>query len=65
VVAHPDARFGGDVRESAPTLLSGALESSEMSECVQGYLAALPDDSRRILLHDVHGLSNPRSPSWG
>ena len=47
-------------RERAPSLLEGALESSEMSECVQGYLAALPDDYRiAILLHDAHGLSNP------
>ena len=31
-----------------------------MSDCVQGYLAALPDDYRvAILLHDTHGLSNP------
>ena len=31
-----------------------------MSECVQRYLAALPDDYRiAILLHDAHGLSNP------
>jgi RNA polymerase sigma-70 factor (ECF subfamily) len=47
-------------RERPPTLLEGALESSEMSECVQRYLAALPDDYRvAILLHDAHGLSNP------
>jgi RNA polymerase sigma-70 factor, ECF subfamily len=47
-------------RERAPSLLEGALESTEMSECVQGYLAALPDDYRiAILLHDAHGLSNP------
>jgi RNA polymerase sigma-70 factor (ECF subfamily) len=47
-------------RERTPSLLEGALESSEMSECVQGYLAALPDDYRiAILLHDAHGLSNP------
>ena len=47
-------------RERPPTLLEGALESSEMSACVQGYLATLPDDYRiAILLHDVHGLSNP------
>ncbi len=47
-------------RARAPSLLEGALESSEMSECVQGYLAALPDDYRiAILLHDAHGLSNP------
>ena len=40
--------------------LTAALEHSEMSECVQGYLAALPDDYRiAILLHDGHGLSNP------
>lgn len=43
-----------------PSLLESALERSEMSECVQGYLAALPDDYRiAILLHDAHGLSNP------
>jgi RNA polymerase sigma-70 factor, ECF subfamily len=47
-------------RERAPSLLEGALESTEMSACVQGYLAALPDDYRiAILLHDAHGLSNP------
>ena len=47
-------------RQHPPTLLEGALESSEMSACVQGYLAALPDDYRvAILLHDAHGLSNP------
>ena len=47
-------------RERPPALLAGALESSEMSACVQGYLAALPDDYRiAILLHDAHGLSNP------
>jgi RNA polymerase sigma-70 factor (ECF subfamily) len=43
-----------------PSLLESALERSQMSECVQGYLAALPDDYRiAILLHDSHGLSNP------
>ena len=47
-------------RERPPSLLEGALESTEMSACVQGYLAALPDDYRiAILLHDAHGLSNP------
>jgi RNA polymerase sigma-70 factor (ECF subfamily) len=46
-------------RKRRPSLLD-ALEQSEMSECVQGYLAALPDDYRiAILLHDAHGLSNP------
>jgi RNA polymerase sigma-70 factor, ECF subfamily len=40
------------------SLLAGAL-GSEMSACVQGYLAALPDDYRvAILLRDVHGLGN-------
>jgi RNA polymerase sigma-70 factor, ECF subfamily len=40
--------------------LPAALEQSEMSACVQGYLAALPDDYRiAILLHDAHGVSNP------
>ena len=47
-------------RERPLSLLEGALESAEMSACVQGYLAALPDDYRiAILLHDAHGLSNP------
>jgi RNA polymerase sigma-70 factor, ECF subfamily len=47
-------------RERSPSLLEGALEGSEMSACVQGYLAVLPDDYRiAILLHDVHGLTNP------
>jgi RNA polymerase sigma-70 factor (ECF subfamily) len=47
-------------RERPPSLLEEELESSEMSECVQGYLAALPDDYRiAIPLHDAHGLSNP------
>lgn len=47
-------------RERTPSLLEGALESADMSACVQGYLAALPDDYRiAILLHDAHGLSNP------
>lgn len=47
-------------REQAPSLLEAGLESSEMSACVQGYLAALPDDYRiAILLHDGEGLGNP------
>ena len=47
-------------RDRPPSLLEGALESAEMSACVQRYLAALPDDYRiAILLHDAHGLSNP------
>jgi RNA polymerase sigma-70 factor (ECF subfamily) len=46
--------------ERPPSLLESALERSEMSACVEGYLAALPDDYRiAILLHDAHGLSNP------
>ena len=54
-----EAAEGVAERERQPSLLD-ALEQSEMSECVQGYLAALPDDHRiAILLHDVHGLSNP------
>ena len=58
------ALSGDDSKEAAdgerqPSLLD-ALEQSEMSECVQGYLAQLPDDYRiAILLHDAHGLSNP------
>ena len=30
-----------------------------MTECVQGYLAALPDDYLIVLCHHAHGLSNP------
>ena len=58
------APVGDDVgraekRECARSLLEGGLESSEMSACVQGYLAALPDDYRiAILLRDAHGLGN-------
>lgn len=42
------------------SLIEEALEHSEMSECIQDYLQRLPDDHRvAILLHDVHGLTNP------
>jgi len=45
--------------ERTPSLLETTLERSEMSECVDGYLAALSDDYRvAILLRDVHGLGN-------
>ncbi len=64
-VALDEATLSGEAataaadRERQPSLLD-ALEQSEMSECVQGYLAELPDDYRiAILLHDVHGLGNP------
>ena len=54
-----EAAEGASDRERQSSLLD-ALEQSEMSECVQGYLAALPDAYRiAILLHDAHGLSNP------
>ena len=47
-------------RQQAPSLLENALQSSEMSACVQDYVAALPDDYRiAILLHDGEGVSNP------
>ena len=47
-------------RDHPASLIEAALERSEMSECVQGYLTTLSDDYRvAILLHDVHGLSNP------
>jgi RNA polymerase sigma-70 factor, ECF subfamily len=64
-VAFDEAALAGDAAEETvngerePSLLD-ALGQSEMSECVQGYLAALRDDYRiAILLHDAHGLSNP------
>ncbi len=47
-------------RERPASLIEAALERSEMSECVQGYLVALPDDYRvALFLHDVYGLTNP------
>jgi RNA polymerase sigma-70 factor (ECF subfamily) len=45
--------------DDAPCL-DKALEQSEMSACVQDYLEGIPDSYRAaILLHDVHGLTNP------
>jgi RNA polymerase sigma-70 factor, ECF subfamily len=42
------------------SLIEEGLERSEMSECIQSYLRRLSDDFRvAILLHDVHGLTNP------
>ena len=36
------------------------MEQSEMSACVQKYMAGLPDSYRAvILLHDAEGLTNP------
>ena len=64
-VALDEAALSGDAArgvadgERQPSQLD-ALEQSEMSRCVQGYLAQLPDDYRiAILLHDAHDLSNP------
>jgi RNA polymerase sigma-70 factor (ECF subfamily) len=59
-VAFDDAGAGTvEDRERAPSLLESALEQSEMSACVQSYLAALPDDYRiAIMLRDAHGLGN-------
>ncbi|SRR6266536_1514094 len=38
-----------------------AAERGEMSACVDGHLASLPDDHRvALLLHDGHGLTNPQ-----
>ncbi len=46
------------------SLIEEALERSEMSACIQSYLQDLPDDHRvAILLHDVHGLTNPEVAS--
>jgi RNA polymerase sigma-70 factor, ECF subfamily len=45
--------------DDAPRL-DKALEQSEMSACVQDYLAELPAPQRAVLLlHDVQGLTNP------
>jgi RNA polymerase sigma-70 factor, ECF subfamily len=65
------ARARGTSRESGldPETLSGPdpaasaqerLEREEMSACVQGYVGALSDGYRAVLLlHDVHGLTSP------
>ncbi len=46
------------------SLIEEALERSEMSACIQSYLQDLPDDHRvAIMLHDVHGLTNPEVAS--
>jgi RNA polymerase sigma-70 factor, ECF subfamily len=46
-------------RESEPFVPESVLDRVEVAECLQRYLAALPDDHRvAILLHDVHGLPN-------
>lgn len=59
-VAFDDEAEGVEDSEQTPLLLESALEQSEMSACVQSYLATLHDDYRvAILLHDAHGLSNP------
>lgn len=40
--------------------LDEAVERQEMSSCVQDYLLELSDDYRiAIILHDLHGLTNP------
>jgi RNA polymerase sigma-70 factor (ECF subfamily) len=47
------------VEESGPRL-DKLMEQSEMSACVQKYMAGLPDSYRAvILLHDAEGLTNP------
>ena len=41
------------------SLIEAAFERTEMSECVQSYLAGLPDGYRAVLLlHDGLGISN-------
>jgi len=43
-----------------PITLQAAIERREMSECVQRFLVALPDDYRSvILLTEVEGLTGP------
>ena len=55
------AAEAGRTQERPVSLIETALERSEMSECVQRYLENLSDDYRvAILLHDVHGLTNPQ-----
>jgi RNA polymerase sigma-70 factor (ECF subfamily) len=47
------------VEESGPRL-DKLMEQSEMSACVQKYMAGLPDSYRAVvLLHDAEGLTNP------
>jgi RNA polymerase sigma-70 factor (ECF subfamily) len=41
--------------------LQHVVEQSDMSACVQTYLAGLPDGYRAVLLlHDLHDLTNPQ-----
>ncbi|MCP4966194.1 MAG: sigma-70 family RNA polymerase sigma factor, partial [bacterium] len=40
--------------------LDHLMDQQEMSECVNSYVDALSDDYRAVIvLHDLHGLSNP------
>jgi RNA polymerase sigma-70 factor (ECF subfamily) len=58
---HPPQASAGEERwaeEPAAPRLEKLLEQAEMSACVQGFIQALPDAYRRVLLlHDVHGLT--------
>ena len=48
----------GDLPDAGAPSLQQSIEQSEMSACVQRYLADLPDSYRSvILLHDSHGLT--------
>jgi RNA polymerase sigma-70 factor (ECF subfamily) len=63
VSARPPRDSGGVddlAQEPAAPRLDKLLEQAEMSACVQGFIEALPDAYRRVvLLHDVHGLTAP------
>jgi len=53
-----DGEVAGAPDDLAPRL-DQVAECAEMSECVQRYVARLPDDYRAvILLHDAEGLTN-------
>ncbi|MFQ5899750.1 MAG: RNA polymerase sigma factor, partial [Candidatus Methylomirabilia bacterium] len=55
--ATPDEARWADV--DAPRI-DTVIEQTEMSACVQEFVEKLPDTYRAvILLHDLHGLSNP------
>lgn len=54
------AAGGAEPADDTTPRLDHLVEQKEMSACVQGYLEALSDSYRAvILLHDVEGLSNP------
>ncbi|MBI2752046.1 MAG: RNA polymerase sigma factor [Betaproteobacteria bacterium] len=58
--ASGEAPFEPESADAGAPLADEVFEQTEMSTCVQEFVATLPDTHRAaLLLHDVHGLTNP------